>query len=80
MDKEAIPLLTILKWTGTVCGVLGALLLALNISNSGWGWVLFFFSSTSWGIAGLKMKEPSLWILHAVFTVVNLLGIYRWLI
>ena len=75
-----MTLLAMLKWTGTVCGVLGALLLALNISDSGWGWVLFFFSSTSWGIAGLKMKEPSLWTLHAVFTVVNLLGIYRWLV
>ena len=69
-----------LKWFGTVVGVAGALLLAINIPQSGWGFVLFLGSSVSWGLAGLKMKEPSIWTLHGVFTMVNLVGIYRWVI
>lgn len=69
-----------LKWFGTLTGVAGALLLAINIPQSGWGFVLFLGSSVSWAIAGLKMKEPSIWTLHGVFTMVNIVGIFRWLI
>ena len=68
-----------LKWLGTVTGVTGALLLAIKIPLSGWGFVLFLVSSVSWGVAGIRMKEPSLWVLHGVFTLVNLVGVYRWL-
>ena len=45
-----------------------------------WGFVLFLGSSVSWTVAGLKMRENSLALLNGVFTAVNLLGIYRWLI
>ncbi len=74
------PLLTFLKWLGTALGVVGALVIALNIPISGWGFVAFLISSVSWTIAGVLMKEPSIVILQATFTVVNLIGIYRWLI
>lgn len=73
-------ILATLKWFGTLTGASGALLLALNISISGWGFVLFIVSSTTWMAAGFKMNEPSLWTLHGVFTGVNAIGIYRWLV
>lgn len=69
-----------LKWIGTGTGILGALLVALNIPQSGHGFVLFLISSLAWLTAGWRMKEPSLMVLQAVFTVVNLLGIWRWLV
>jgi drug/metabolite transporter (DMT)-like permease len=69
-----------LKWFGTITGVAGALLLAINIPESGWGFVLFLGSSVSWCMAGITMKEPSIWTLHGVFTIVNMIGIYRWVI
>ena len=61
-------------------GIAGALVVALNLPFSGCGFVLFLVSSVSWTVAGLKMREHSLALLNGVFTAVNLLGIYRWLI
>ncbi len=69
-----------LKWKGTATGIAGATIIALNLPISGWGFVLFLVSSVSWTIAGLRMRENSLALLQAAFTVINLLGIYRWLI
>ena len=74
------PMLAWLKWVGTGMGIAGALVVALNLPFSGWGFVLFLVSSVSWTVAGLKMREHSLALLNGVFTAVNLLGIYRWLI
>ena len=68
------------KWIGTIFGVVGAALIALNIAVSGWGFVLFLVSSVSWTVAGVMMRENSLILLNVVFTAINLLGIYRWLI
>ena len=69
-----------LKWLGTAAGVAGALLIALNLPWSGWGFALFLASSLSWGAAAVMMGEPSLAILQGVFTAINVLGIWRWLI
>lgn len=68
-----------LKWLGTGFGITGAAVLAFNLPFSGWGFVLFLVSSVSWTVAGVRMRENSLVLLHGVFTAVNLLGIYRWL-
>jgi len=51
--------------------------IALNLPISGWGFVLFLISSVSWTVAGLRMRENSLALLHAVFTAINLLGTHR---
>ena len=72
--------MTALKWTGTGTGIAGAIWVALNITTSGWGFVLFAVSAISWAAAGWLMREPSLITLHSVFLVVKILGIYRWLI
>ena len=70
---------SLLKWIGTATGVAGALLVAINIPQSGYGFLLFLISSTSWFIAACRMREISLMILQAVFTVINLVGVWRWL-
>ena len=36
-----------LKWTGTGTGIAGAIWVALNITTSGWGFVLFAGSAIS---------------------------------
>ena len=72
--------MAVLKWTGTITGIAGATLIALNLPYSGWGFALFRVSSVCWGVAGLMMREVSLLLLQAVFTVINLLGVYRWLL
>lgn len=72
-------MLLTLKWFGTITGLVGAGILALNIPISGWGWVLFAVSSVAWAVAGLIMREPLLAALQAGFFVVDLVGIWRWL-
>ena len=73
-------MLKALKWLGTVAGIAGAILVALNIPESGWGFALFLVSSASWGVAGVVMGEASLVTLQAAFTAINILGVYRWLL
>lgn len=68
-----------LKWTGTAAGILGAILVALHIDVSGYGYLLFLLGSVAWTAAGLRMREPSIWSLNAAFSAINLLGIWRWL-
>lgn len=68
------------KWFGTLTGVAGALILALNIPISGWGWVLFAVSAAAWTAAGMAMREYSLAVLQGTFLIVDLIGIWRWLI
>jgi hypothetical protein len=68
------------KWIGTGTGVAGALILALNIPISGWGWVLFGVSSGIWSAVALKTHDHSLAVLQGVFFVVDIIGVWRWLI
>lgn len=72
--------LAILKWTGTATGISGALLIAMNIPQSGYGFLLFLVSSLCWFTAAWRMGETSLATLQFVFIAINLLGIWRWLI
>jgi len=74
--------LAVLKWLGTVAGIVGALLVALNIGGTivGIGFVFFAVSAASWVVAGWRMGERSLVAMHGVFLAINLLGIWRWLI
>ena len=73
-------LLGALKWLGTAAGIAGALWIAMNLPSSGWGFSLFLLSSMSWGTAALLMGETSLLLLQGVFTAINVLGIWRWLL
>ncbi len=68
------------KWLGTALGAAGALLIASNIPESGWAFVLFFVSSSIWAAVGVRMREPSLWSLNMVYMTIDLIGIYRWIL
>jgi hypothetical protein len=82
MTPPSKPLnsLATLKWVGTAFGIAGAVIIALNLPFSGWGFCLFLGSSFAWTVVGVRMRENSLVALNSVFTVINLLGVYRWLI
>lgn len=71
--------LTFMKWSGTITGISGGTLLAANLSISGYGFILFFYSSVAWLWAGYRMRENSIILLNIVYILINLLGIYRWL-
>ena len=70
--------LAIAKWIGTGAGVSGAILIALNLGIVAQGFALFLVSSVLWCAVALIQREPSLVVLQSVFTVVNVLGLWRW--
>lgn len=68
-----------MRWFATVTGIVAAIMVASNTAVSGWGFVVFTFSSISWVVAGWLMNTKSLMSLNVVLTVVNLAGVWRWL-
>lgn len=76
------PLMTHLKkieWLGSVTGLLGAGLLALNSSISGYGFIAFLISNCCWIAFGISIRSRPMIAMQAGFTATSLVGIYRWL-
>lgn len=67
------------KWIGTSAGVSGAVMVALNLGLAVYGFALFLVSSLLWSMIGLVQREASLLVLQGTCTVINIVGIYRWL-
>jgi len=65
-------------WLGTITGIAGGFLVALNFDYSKFGYIFFMISAISWVIQGVKNEDNSLVLLNTVFVCVNTLGIYRW--
>ena len=70
----------ILEWLGSALAVSAALLLAVNISISPWAYVLYLFSSLLLFVWGMRRQAYGIAMQNVVFTGINVLGIYRWLI
>lgn len=70
----------ILEWAGTVMAVSAAILLAINIPISGWAYVFYLLSSFLLLWWGFRRKAYGIAMQNAVFIVINMIGIYRWLI
>ena len=67
-----------LEWIGCVCGIGGALLQALNIRISAWGFALYMASNISWITAGYFSHTAALSVMNMAYTVTSAIGIYRW--
>ena len=67
------------EWSGSVFGMLGAFLLALNNEYSGLGFVMFLLSNVFWIIYGFITKMYSMLSMQAIFTATSILGIVNWL-
>ena len=68
-----------LKFTTMCTAIPGAILVALHIPESKYGFPLFLYASTTWIYLAFKMKEKSLMLIETAFTLINLIGIYRWM-
>lgn len=69
------------KKIGTILVIVGAMLLAINNDDfSKYGYILFFLSSVIWAYIGYIQKEKELLVMQVVFTIINILGIYNWLL
>lgn len=72
----------IIQWFATITGICAAIMVASNVSAkvSGYGFIIFTASSVAWVTFGILAGEPPLTIQNVVLTLINLIGIYRWLI
>lgn len=67
-------------WIGSLWGSAGALILAFNVSWSGWGWCAFLVSNIAWIVYAWRTHQRSLLYQQAVFTATTLVGIWNWLL
>lgn len=71
-----------LRWVGMSAAVIAAVMVSARLGQrlTGIGFVVFLVSSTSWVAVGLMAGERALTIQNGVLTIVNLVGIWRWLL
>jgi hypothetical protein len=67
------------EWTGTILQVSGALWLALNLPSSGYAFPLMLAGCLFWIAISAREKRWSLFWMQAVFAVINVVGIVRWI-
>lgn len=68
---------TVFEWMGTVFGLLGAALLALNISVSRYGWIAFMAANASLILFSFNVQAWGLLTQQVGFSLTSALGIYR---
>ena len=69
-----------IEWAGSLLGLIGAGLLALNNTYSGYGFVAFLVSNVCWIAWGIKRKAFGLLTMQAGFTLTSIFGITNWLV
>lgn len=67
------------EWAGSILGLAGAFLLALNSPISGWGFVAFLISNLCWVVFAIYRSSFGLLTMQVGFTATSVLGIARWL-
>ena len=73
----------IASWSATATGISAAVLVSLNLGVrvTGWAFVIFTVSSVAWMLtAWIREDATALFIQNAVMFVINVIGIYRYLI
>jgi uncharacterized membrane protein len=72
----------IVQWMATISGIIAAVMVAGKFSGkiTGWGFVIFAASSVAWVAFGLMKEETPLALQNAVLFVINLIGVWRYLI
>lgn len=70
-----------ISWIATIATILAASMTAANLGSriTGYGFCVFLVGSLCWLSAGLMTGQPALVWTNAVLTVLNILGIWRWL-
>lgn len=68
-------------WIAPIATAIAAVMTAANLGASvtGWGFVVFTIGSIGWSIVGISSGQSNLLATNAFLTLVNALGIWRWL-
>jgi hypothetical protein len=76
-----MTLTEIAGWAAPAATMAAAMMTAANLGArlTGWGFVVFTFGSIGWIIVGLGDDQQGLVIANSVLTLVNIVGVWRWL-
>lgn len=68
-------------WVAPIATMIAAMMTAANLGArlTGWGFVVFTFGSIAWTTVGFTSGQTNLVASNAFLTLVNLVGIWRWL-
>ncbi|QAY79417.1 PRC-barrel domain-containing protein [Sphingosinicella sp. BN140058] len=71
----------IAAWAAPIATMLAACVTAANLGArvTGWGFVIFTIGSVSWSAYAMATDQPNLLWQNVFLTVVNLVGVWRWL-
>jgi len=75
-------LISVLKWTASISGMLAAFMVSLDSGRrvTGWGFVIFVGSSICWFAGAWLTEDFALGTQNTVLFGINLFGVYRYLI
>lgn len=79
-EKDRL-LQTIAGWIAPAATMIAAMMTAANLGArmTGWGFVVFTVGSICWSLVGLGTGQTNLLATNAFLTLVNLVGVWRWL-
>ena len=68
-------------WIAPIATMIAAMMTAANLGarTTGWGFVVFTAGSVCWSAVGLSTNQTNLFATNVFLTLVNLVGIWRWL-
>ena len=68
-------------WAAPIATMIAAIMTAANLGAriTGWGFVVFAIGSIAWTAVGLSSGQTNLVATNVFLTLVNLVGIWRWL-
>ena len=68
-------------WIAPIATMIAAMMTAANLGArvTGWGFVVFMLGSICWSLVGFGSGQTNLLATNAFLTLVNLVGIWRWL-
>jgi hypothetical protein len=61
---------------GTICGIMGAFLVALKMPQ--WGYPFFLVSSLCLLVSAIRKKQGNFIVLQGVFFAANIIGFWNW--
>ncbi len=72
---------TAANWIAPLATTIAAIMVAANLGSrfTGWGFVVFTIGSIGWIAIGVLTDQPNLLWQNAFLTLVNAVGIWRWL-
>lgn len=69
--------MNVIEWVGAVAGILGTMLLALNINRAWEGFACYLISNVAWIAVAVKMESGPMLAMNACYLGFTLVGLHR---